>query len=144
MKNNIKITYNKMALLIIVILGIASCGACIYLYYHSPFEKNIFPICLFRTIFHLYCPGCGATRATYELIHGNILKALRFNLLYVLSIPFMVYLTLSVIEIKINDKLLLPSIYFSKFGVIMMCVVILIFCILRNIPIYPFTLLAPP
>lgn len=39
-----------------------------------------FPACTFRTWTGLWCPGCGLTRATHELLNGNIGAALGHNL----------------------------------------------------------------
>lgn len=59
------------------------------------------PLCPSDAIFHVYCPGCGATRAVAALCRGNILLALRQNagivgfilvlLLYYLELVFMVF-----------------------------------------------------
>lgn len=37
--------------------------------------------CSFRNITGLYCPGCGATHALYELLHGHLLISLQYNTL---------------------------------------------------------------
>lgn len=142
-KRDIKVTLNKKVLLILSVLGLSAVLLGIYLYFHSPFNKNIYPRCIFRILFKLYCPGCGATRATYELLHGNIILAFRYNPLYILSIPFMIYLVLLLIDININDKPLLPALNLNKYAVISIFVIIFGYWILRNINLYPFTLLAP-
>ena len=35
--------------------------------------------CEFSKVFHLYCPGCGGTRAIQYLLHGKILSSLLSN-----------------------------------------------------------------
>lgn len=35
--------------------------------------------CWFYSRFHIYCPGCGCTRALIALIQGDILRALYYN-----------------------------------------------------------------
>lgn len=40
---------------------------------------RLFPPCVFRHYLGLYCPGCGGTRAAWELLHGHILSALWYH-----------------------------------------------------------------
>lgn len=51
---------------------------------------NIPPVlrlpCLFHDLLHLYCPGCGGTRAFLALLKGNYVRAIQYN-------PFFCYLT---------------------------------------------------
>ena len=35
--------------------------------------------CLFHLITGFYCPGCGGTRAVKYLLHGQILKSIRYH-----------------------------------------------------------------
>lgn len=35
--------------------------------------------CHFKEKYHLYCPGCGGTRAIIELLNGQFLKSLYYN-----------------------------------------------------------------
>ncbi len=37
------------------------------------------PPCLFHYLTGYYCPGCGGTRATAALLHGNLLASMRFH-----------------------------------------------------------------
>jgi len=38
--------------------------------------------CPFNTFWHIYCPGCGGTRAVYALLDFDFLRAVRCNALY--------------------------------------------------------------
>ncbi len=67
----------------VVFAGIS--GAAI-LFFFDPTKHNFYPLCQFHLLTGLYCPGCGATRASYQLLHGNFLTALHDNDLYVLSL----------------------------------------------------------
>jgi Protein of unknown function (DUF2752) len=53
-------------------------GAAI-LYRFSPQEYSFYPRCPFHALTNLDCPGCGATRAIAELLHGHIAAALHWN-----------------------------------------------------------------
>lgn len=39
------------------------------------------PLCFFKYLTHLDCPGCGLTRSFISISHGQFTEALRFNLL---------------------------------------------------------------
>lgn len=41
--------------------------------------------CLFQVTTGLYCPGCGGTRATFFLLHGELMKSLQYHPL----VPYM-------------------------------------------------------
>ena len=57
----------------------------------SPLENTIFPPCPLRAATGLWCPGCGATRASYLLFNGDLAGALHFNGLWVALAPFALY-----------------------------------------------------
>ena len=46
-----------------------------------------FPPCPLHALTGLNCPGCGATRAGCELLHGHVLAALHLNALLVVAAP---------------------------------------------------------
>ena len=46
--------------------------------------------CLFKELFHLYCPGCGGTRAVKELLHFHIIKSFLYHPL----VPYLAFLFL--------------------------------------------------
>lgn len=54
------------------------------------------PPCLFNSITHSYCPACGNTRSVTALLHGDILTALRFN---IVPIILLILLLLAYIEL---------------------------------------------
>lgn len=37
------------------------------------------PPCVLHDLFHVYCPGCGGTRALFDLLKGDILQSLYHN-----------------------------------------------------------------
>ena len=39
--------------------------------------------CYIHAHYHLYCPGCGGTRAVMALLHGNLFQAIKYNALVV-------------------------------------------------------------
>lgn len=48
------------------------------------------PLCVFAKVTHHPCPGCGLTRATLALLHGNMGEALQFHPLSILISPLVI------------------------------------------------------
>lgn len=63
-------------------------GRCGLSLFHNP-HKYPLP-CLFHIITGLYCPGCGAGRASYSILHGRFYAAFRYNPMYVILLRFLV------------------------------------------------------
>lgn len=102
------------------------------------------PVCGLYMTTGLYCPGCGATRATHELLHGRLLAALRDNGLWVLLLPLVVYLTASEMRRLLHGRPLPGNPGGKPRLLIAVAVIVVVFSVLRNIPFYPFIMLAPP
>jgi hypothetical protein len=74
------------------ISGLIGCAlGVLILFFYDPAQIPIYPVCPFHRITGLDCPGCGSLRAIHQLLHGNILAAIRFNALLVLSLPIMAW-----------------------------------------------------
>jgi len=52
-----------------------------------------FPLCPLAGSFGIPCPGCGLTRATLALLHGDVRGALHFHPLVLLLTPLVVSIT---------------------------------------------------
>jgi len=137
-----RISSRAVSILAAAVIFVAA-GFYLWLVYsYDPSRVHIIPPCIFHTVTGLYCPGCGSTRAMHALLHGDIVRALGFNLLAVVAMPFIAgAIILSFIRNFTSwhvPKLDLGS-RFSLF----VLVLIMVFWVTRNIPVYPFTLLAP-
>jgi hypothetical protein len=56
----------------------------------DPNRSNAFPFCPLRLLTGIDCPFCGSLRATHALVHGQVTVAANHNLLFTLSVPFLV------------------------------------------------------
>ena len=107
------------------------------MYVFEPGKTGHFPVCLFRFVTGYQCPGCGATRALHQLLHGHVVAAFMLNPFFLLAIPFLLYALIrySVIVMRggvpSHNRLPAPYIYALFF-------VVLSFWIFRNTPFYPF------
>lgn len=99
-----------------------------------------FPPCMFHAFTGLYCIGCGLTRGLHALVHGDIAGAFAMNPLGMLMLALMPLMAAwgkgwqprllrPVMEVAMQPKLWL--------------VVLPGYWIARNLPWFPFTLLAP-
>jgi hypothetical protein len=67
--------------------SVAVLAACWVVYRFPPAGNRWYPGCAFHAITGLDCPGCGATRAMHQLLHGHIAAAFALNPLLFLLIP---------------------------------------------------------
>lgn len=119
----------------------AALAGAVYLYFHNP---HSYPLpCIFYSLTGFYCPGCGAGRASYSLLHGRFLDAFCYNPVMTAVLPLLgLYVAARVIDWAITGGNHIDRKISVKF-VAGILVVVLLFGIVRNIPVYPFNLLAP-
>ena len=116
--------------------------AYLYFFFLPIIETKIIFYCPFHMLTGLYCPGCGTLRGLHYLAHGNFLKFINCNPLAFLSIPFLVYSFCVFFYKEITGKEL-KNFFIRPFFIWLLLAIILIFWVLRNIPKYPFSILAP-
>jgi hypothetical protein len=111
--------------------AVAVSTALLILLAFNPSAHQMFPPCPLHWFTGLYCPGCGSLRAVHSLLHGDVASALSMNSLMVVSIPIVGLLFL---KPAWTHKQWVPWLVFS---------VVVAYGFARNIPAWPFTLLAP-
>lgn len=116
----------------IAIFAVSAFTAWVAFFFFDPASRSLLPPCLFHLLTGLHCPGCGATRALHRLAHGDFNAALKLNALVVLGLPL-------IFAVAIWRKRLKTPSWFWK--TLIVCIVM--FAVTRNIPLYPFNLLAP-
>ena len=117
-------------------------GICVFLYWVTPGESRLLPPCPFHWVTGLYCPGCGSLRGLHHLLHGNLYAALRSSPLMVLALPLMLQLVASQLGAAVSARLTKPLSISGRRST-MILAIILAYWAARNVPAYPFTLLAP-
>lgn len=123
--------------------GLVAALLAFMLYRNGPSGMGL-PGCLFHRLTGLECPGCGMTRATHAALHGRIGEAFRFNPVGMVLFPA----ALLGLGLELAGWVRGKPLPFSfriggrwAWGIVG---ILLVFWILRNIPVWPCTLLAPP
>lgn len=123
--------------------GILAAGAGAFVVgYFNPTTAGFFPVCPLYKFTGILCPGCGLTRGFHALLHGDVLSALHFNALlpifaFVFAFAFVSLVLIVVRGRGLSWRLFSPR---SLYGLVILAAA---FFVLRNLPFYPFTLLAP-
>ena len=117
-------------------------GALTLFFIYDPSEVALFPKCPFLSFTGLYCPGCGSQRAMHDLLHGDILSGFKHNLLMSVLFFILGYQFFHALISMIKKKEL-PNIFHRTIVTNGILVFVIAFWVLRNIPQYPFNLLAP-
>lgn len=127
-------TFNRrfagIALAVAVVIGMA------VVYLFDPSANHFYPVCQFHRLTGLNCPGCGATRACYALLHGEFVTALHDNGLFVVGLFATAgrgaWFAFNRMRGKSNGDFF-PARYLVPF-----IVIVFAFGVLRNIPAFAF------
>ena len=110
--------------------------------YFDPAKANFFPVCPLFALTGFACPGCGLTRGFHSLFHGDLISAIDFNALIPVWAMIFAYVFVSLILLAMRGRGLPMWPTWPRFLWTFM-IVLLVFGVLRNLPVYPFTILFP-
>lgn len=113
------------------IVAIPLLAALFVLYCFDPVRTAIFPPCPFHLVTGCHCPGCGSLRAIHSLLHGHLAGAMAQNPLMVVSIPV------------VGVMLFSPAWIYKRWVPWAAMIVLIVYGVIRNMPVWPLTLLAP-
>jgi hypothetical protein len=100
------------------------------------------PGCVFHQLTGWHCPGCGATRATFAMLNGDFGTAWRMNPLFLILLICGLFTVAAAIFGKSHRSPLWRANVKNR-GLWTLLAAAVVFGLLRNIPHWPFTLLAP-
>ena len=129
----------ERALAAIAIVGFAAGTVAVKVF--NPVTAGFFPQCPFHSLTGWNCPGCGATRGMHALLNGDVLGALHYNALLIVLVPLMLFGFASVLLKAVRGR----GIEFPRFApqaILVLAIVMIVFAVVRNLPFYPFSLLA--
>ncbi len=109
---------------------------------NDPMQARPFVVCPTWAWGGVYCPGCGATRATHHLLNGRWLPALHNNLALVwLGVPVLIWVLIreSLVAIRGVRVDLDPPGWLTR----TLIVGLFSFVVLRNLPLDAFDVIRP-
>jgi hypothetical protein len=125
---------------ITVICGSVGVGALV-LFFFDPSQYGFYPGCTFHKTTGLLCAGCGATRAVYQLLHGHVGLALRFNPLIVISLPLLAWYGIRKLRRALKNE---PcTVRFRPGWLYALFAVLILFTVVRNLPGLPESMRPP-
>ena len=108
--------------------------AALYIFYIiDPETHSLFPKCPFLLATGLECPGCGSQRAIHQLLHRNLIAALRYNAFMVLVLP---YIFLGVYLQYLGGKIRHPKLeklFFGRWSALIVLILVIVYWIVRNL-----------
>ena len=128
-----------------VLCGGALAGAAVVVARNDPSAAGSrFPACVFHATTGLWCPGCGLTRGFHQLFNGHVLSAMGLNLFVPLVLVVVVGSWLSwTLAAWGRTVPWRRSLSPGRWLTVGMPVVLIAYGVLRNIPMAPFSALAP-
>ena len=127
----------QAALNVLAVLAVAA-----FLTLWDPTRSLGWARCPFHALTGLHCAGCGTLRALHQLLHGHLRAAVGLNPLTIVLLPFLAYPFLSNVVMTVRGRFL-PRVSLPPMTGWVLLWTVVAFWIARNIPLYPFTLLAP-
>lgn len=109
---------------------------CFFIFYHitdySFFQPDK-PSCVMKMFFHLYCPGCGGSRALDCFLHGRLIQSFLFQ-------PVIVYLAAYFLSYYIPALMRMTGLYKGKYNprfylypLFGLLALIILFFVIRNL-----------
>ncbi len=111
------------------------------LFCFDPQQYQFYPVCFFHKTTGLLCPGCGALRATHQLLHGHPAAAFRFNPMLVVSLPLLLWLGAKYALQQARNQPVTVGV--RPLWLWLALVAVLVVSVLRNLPGTPFAILRP-
>ncbi len=101
------------------------------------------PLCLLHACTGFFCFSCGGTRALWLISRGKPVESLSMNLFVLPCIIMFFYASAAVLINGYSGRNILPEVRFNPRVFLVLLAAGLAFMVLRNIPCFPFNMLAP-
>ncbi|WP_299526636.1 DUF2752 domain-containing protein [Winogradskyella sp.] len=114
----------------------------LYFFYDPTKVESPFPKCPFHQLTGMHCPGCGSQRAINKILNGSIVEGIRHNYLILLASFVIIYQLIYYLLTNFTSKTM-KNLFHNTLVTKIILILVLLFWFLRNVPLYPFTELAP-
>ena len=108
----------------------------------QPSDSTFYPRCALNAVTGLNCPGCGSTRALHALFTGNVAQAFAYNAVLIMALPLLMVVALQLSYSAWTGRAFTRR-RLSGRAILAIVWLLLAYGIVRNIDVYPLTLLAP-
>lgn len=132
-----RLSPRRLAWALLAVVAVAA--MCVWLLGAQP--PLWYPPCPLRALTGLHCPGCGSARTLHALAHGDWVRAVALNPLIVLAFPLALAWSAHAFWRALRYNL--PPIRPPRRAAAVTLTLLLAFFLLRNLPWWPCTLLAP-
>ncbi|MEV0673277.1 DUF2752 domain-containing protein [Mycobacterium sp. NPDC050441] len=124
----------------LAVAAVAGC-ACLAVWVGDPTTPGgLLPACPTKLLLGIDCPGCGSLRMIYSVLHGDLLAALRFNAVGLVALGLMAWAYLAWTYGRIRGRRI-TSWQHHRWAAMVTLVVTVVWFIIRNLPVEPFTAL---
>ena len=111
--------------------------ATVYVGAIDPSRRSLVPPCAFHALTGWWCPGCGMTRATHHLLHGDVVGAMRYNALLPFVLLLIALLWFDWYARTVGARRVLPG-RVPTWAARVAIVVAVAFAVVRNVPGFGF------
>ena len=122
--------------------GLLAAGGVAFVALVPPTPDSFYPKCQFHQVTGLHCMGCGITRSAHSLLNGRVVQAFAFNLFAPLIVVWLGYEGGRRLVAWLRGR---PDPGWWVHGDWMpwLLAAMGLYMLLRNLPTWPFNLLAP-
>jgi hypothetical protein len=126
----------------IVAAAVGAPAVAAVLYLAEPTDNSWYPRCVLFSLTGIHCPFCGATRCGHALLHGDLAQAAAYNVITIPLLPLAVLFLYWCAWRSLRSRPI-PTWNLPGWVPRLFLVLVVVFWVMRNLPFYPFTLLAP-
>ena len=96
--------------------------------------------CFFIADYHIYCPGCGGTRALFSVLRLDFVSAFKHNAFALILLFTLIYVDIRTIIREIRGRRHKPSLpsvpYFSRYLLILLVVAFILSFVIKNVLLF--------